>query len=86
MSTTCTVFDCGVPTAPAPMAALAMDANGDAHLGYGLRYLERPDAFALDPKHLPLAVAAHLITRRTDGSYGVLSDAGPNACGMCQSL
>lgn len=80
--TACTVFDCSDPNAPVPMASFALDANADGHLGYGMRYLNNPEAFALDPLHLPLSADIHVIARRQDGSYGVLSDAGPNAWGV----
>lgn len=81
-TTSCVIFDCRDPARPVPMASFALDAQGDGHLGYGLRYLERPDAFALDPIHLPLQAAQLILRRRQDGTYGVLSDAGPNAWGM----
>ncbi|MBW9331953.1 HipA domain-containing protein [Herbaspirillum sp. RU 5E] len=80
--TACTVFDCSNPDAPRPVAGFALDTNGDGKLGYGKHYVTRPDAFALDPVHLPLQTDLHAVRRRRDGSFGVLSDAGPNAWGV----
>jgi serine/threonine-protein kinase HipA len=79
--TTMIVFDCATPAAPFPIAIFALDANGDGLFGYGKRYLERPDAFSIDPRHLPLLDKDQPLPRQPDGTYGVLSDAGPNAWG-----
>jgi serine/threonine-protein kinase HipA len=79
--TTCTVFDCTDVSAPVPVGVFALDHHGDGHFGYGLKYIQRPSAFALDPLHLPLSANTHFVRRRKDGSFGVLSDAGPNAWG-----
>jgi serine/threonine-protein kinase HipA len=78
----CIVFLCADPANPIPVASFALDSKGDGHFGYGLRYLEREDAFPLDPLHLPLSVEPHLIRRPNDSAYGILSDAGPNSWGM----
>lgn len=78
----CVVFSCEDPFNPVPIARFALDANGDGYFGYGMRYLERDDAFSIDPLHLPLTQHVHKIPRHQDGTYGVLSDAGPNAWGM----
>lgn len=78
----CTVFDCSIPNNPVPIAAFALDSSGNGFLGYGMRYIERPDAFPLDPVNLPLSGTELFIPRHQDGSYGVLSDAGPNAWGI----
>lgn len=75
------VFDCTTPATPVPVASFALKSNADGRLGYGLRYLQRADAFGLDPRHLPLQRDELLVPRQPDGSYGVLSDAGPNAWG-----
>ncbi|WP_343741833.1 HipA domain-containing protein [Herbaspirillum huttiense] len=80
--TACTVFDCSNPDAPRPVAGFALDANGDGRLGYGKHYVAHPDALSLDPVHLPLQTDLHTVRRRRDGSFGVLSDAGPNAWGV----
>ena len=79
--TTMIVFDCGTPAAPVPIARFTLNANGDGLFGYGKRYLGRPDAFSVDPRHLPLLDKDQLLPRQPDGTYGVLSDAGPNAWG-----
>jgi serine/threonine-protein kinase HipA len=78
----CTIFSCADPASPVPMARFALDAVHDGHLGYGTQYLQRTDAFALDPLHLPLQEATHLIPRLSGQFYGVLSDAGPNTWGV----
>lgn len=80
--TACTIFDCSNPKAPVAMASFALDGEGNGHLGYGTRYAERENAFALDPVQLPLSHDVHVIARHRDGTYGVLSDAGPNAWGV----
>lgn len=80
--TACAVFNCSNPAAPVPVASFALDDTGDGHFGYGVRYIEQPRAFPLDPHHLPLSATEYLIKRHQDGSYGVLSDAGPNAWGI----
>lgn len=77
----CIVFSCRDPSAPVPVGRFALDDRGDGRFGYGLRYLRRPDAFDLDPVHLPLSADELSLPRHPDGSYGVLSDAGPNAWG-----
>ena len=79
--TTMVVFDCTAPAAPVPVATFALKANGDGRFGYGKFYLRRPEAFSLDPRHLPLTDGEILIPRQPDNTYGVLSDAGPNAWG-----
>ena len=47
---------------------------------YGQSYLQRPDAFPLDPLHLPLQ-NRELVTRINKGMFGVLLDAGPDSWG-----
>ena len=81
-TTSCIVFDCSTMSAPVPVGRFVLDANGDGHFGYGLKYIERSTAFALDPVHLPLSADMQIIPRHKDGSYGILSDAGPNAWGV----
>ncbi|MBC3879541.1 HipA domain-containing protein [Undibacterium sp. FT79W] len=78
----CTIFDCTEPKNPRPMAAFALDDAGNGHLGYGRHYITTPKAFPIDPLQLPLGPDPHLVTRFSDGSYGALSDAGPNAWGQ----
>jgi serine/threonine-protein kinase HipA len=83
----CIVFSCRDPAAPVPVGRFAVnddgqgERSGDGRFGYGLRYVQRPDAFDLDPVHLPLSASELPLPRHADGSYGVLSDAGPNAWG-----
>jgi serine/threonine-protein kinase HipA len=79
---TCAVFDCSDPAEPRPMASFGLDGAGDGLLGYGKYYIREPFAFALDPVHLPMSTQMQPVRRRSDGSYGVLSDAGPNAWGL----
>lgn len=80
--TECVIFLCENPAKPVPIASFGLDGNGDGHFGYGLRYIERKDAFSIDPLHLPLDAKQQVIPRHQDGSYGVLSDVGPNAWGV----
>lgn len=47
---------------------------------YGQSYLARPDAFALDPIHLPL-IAREFQTALNGGLFGVLRDAAPDFWG-----
>lgn len=47
---------------------------------YGKSYLARPDAFALDPVHLPLSENQYQ-TKVHNGIFGVLSDAGADSWG-----
>lgn len=82
MVTACTVFDCSDPAAPVPVGSFAIDAAGDGHFAYGRQYIKRAQSFDLDPIHLPRSTAPQLLPRRLDGTYGVLSDAGPNAWGV----
>jgi len=82
MAISCTVFDCMDPASPVPVGSFGIDEIGEGHFGYGLRYIDKPRAFALDPLHLPLSRDIQRVPRRDDGTYGVLSDAGPNAWGI----
>lgn len=79
--TTMVVFDCSKPAAPIPVASFALKADGDGRFAYGKHYLTRPEAFSLDPRHLPLQNKELALPRQPDNTYGVLSDAGPNAWG-----
>jgi len=80
-ASSCVVFSCADPSNPVPVGRFAIDDAAQGRFGYGLKYLERPDAFELDPIHLPLTQAEIDVPRRNDDTYGVLSDAGPNAWG-----
>ena len=82
MTTACTVFDCADPAALVPLGSFAIDAAGNGHFAYGRQYLDQPHSFDLDPIHLPRSAAPLVLPRRLDGTYGVLSDAGPNAWGV----
>lgn len=84
--TSCVVFDCTDPTAPVPVGRFALDAFGHGRFGYGLRYLQRLNAFTLDPVHVPLQQLELAVPRRADGTFGVFSDAGPNAWGTQLTL
>lgn len=78
----CIVFDCRNPNEPIPVASFGLGEQGDGYLAYGKNYLNRDTAFPLDPLHLPLRPGTQRIPRLPDGTYGVLSDAGPNAWGV----
>lgn len=78
----CTVFVGTDPDRPFAAAKFAVDANGDGHFRYGRSFLGYGEAFALDPLTLPLSGDQMLVTRHRDGSYGILSDAGPNTWGV----
>lgn len=75
------VFDCSTSSAPVPVASFGLKDDGDGRLAYGRRYLARHDAFSIDPWHLPLQANEQLLPCQPDGTYGALSDAGPNAWG-----
>ena len=67
---------------PAGRFVLTVDKRG-APLGrfvYGKRYLERPDAVALDPVELKLTPRTYE-TRALNGVFGALRDAGPDYWG-----
>lgn len=53
---------------------------------YARAFIERPDAFPLDPVNLPLSADVHENprTRETPGVFGVLIDAGPDEWGRRQ--
>ena len=78
----CAIFICTDPDKPYPAARFALDSNNDGHIKYGKSYLEKKDAFALDPHLLPLSQKQMEIRRHDDGAYGILSDAGPNTWGL----
>lgn len=82
----CVVFSCMDPAHPVPVGRFALDDAGQGRFAYGLRYLQRTDAFELDPVHLPLTAAEIAVPRRSDDSFGVLSDAGPNTWGAQLAL
>ncbi|HEX8604105.1 MAG TPA: HipA domain-containing protein [Pseudoduganella sp.] len=82
MVTACTVFDCSNPADPIPAGSFALDDAGNGHFAYGRHYIHKPESFDLDPIHLRRSAAVQFLPRRADGTYGVLSDAGPNAWGV----
>lgn len=78
----CTVFDSRDAHHPVAAAKFSILPDGTARFVYGRRYLERDDAFGFDPINLSLMPDEVEIPVHLDGSYGVLSDAGPNTWGM----
>lgn len=82
MNNLCTVFDCRDPYNPVPVGSFGLDDIGNGHFAYGRFYVDKEGAFALDPIHLKLSKERQEVPRQADGSYGVLSDAGPNAWGV----
>ena len=54
--------------------------KGVGRFRYGLSYLNRPDAFPLDPLNLPLT-QDEFVTTVNGGIFGVLADAGADAWG-----
>lgn len=86
MATSCVVFSCENPDRPVPVGRFALDGLGNGRFGYGLRYLQSQGKFELDPIHLPLSAREIAVPRRNDGTFGVLSDAGPNAWGAQLTL
>lgn len=78
----CIIFDYRNPEQPVPVVSFGLDEQGDGHLAYGRHYLARESAFPLDPLHLPLCPEKLRIPRLPGGTYGVLSDPGPNVWGM----
>ncbi|KQY00341.1 hypothetical protein ASD28_13600 [Massilia sp. Root133] len=79
--TTMVVFDCTKPEVPIPMASFSLVDNGNGRLRYGTDYLQREDAFSIDPKYLRLQEKEIPVSRQPDNTYGALSDAGPNTWG-----
>ncbi|MYM22159.1 type II toxin-antitoxin system HipA family toxin [Duganella sp. FT135W] len=77
----CIVFDCSHPDASIPIGHFEIDMHGDGRFGYGSQYLQTSHAFSLDPIHVPLQTPEIVVPRRGDGTYGIFSDAGPNAWG-----
>ena len=66
---------------PVPAALFSLDTDtGVGRFAYGRRYLERPEAIALDPVNLPLAAQEYL-TRKHHGIFGILGDLLPDSWG-----
>lgn len=59
--------------------------TGRGEFNYGKSYLARPDAFALDPVHLPLQSGIFSYSANK-GIFGVLSDAGADSWGRKLTL
>ena len=75
------VFIDGLEDKPIPCGVTLVDE--DTKIGrfrYGQRYLNRPDAFPLDPIHLPLSDREYS-TPFNKGVFGTLSDAGADSWG-----
>lgn len=77
----CFVFVCTNPADPIVAAKFAIDGNGQGQFIYGTSYLDRKSAFAFDPLNIPLSAEQCTIPIRSSDSFGILSDAGPNAWG-----
>ncbi|GAB3468249.1 type II toxin-antitoxin system HipA family toxin [Massilia terrae] len=75
------VFDCSTPSTPIPVGSFDLKADGDGLFTYGKTYLQRRNAFSIDPRHLPLRGDEMQLPRQPDNTYGVLSDSGPNSWG-----
>jgi len=67
------------PPVPAGLFTLDTD-SGVGRFAYGRRYLQRPEALALDPVNLPLS-AKEYRTRKNQGIFGVLGDLLPDSWG-----
>lgn len=81
--TECTVFVCKDPNNPVAAAKFGLDEDGQGHFVYGARFTSSTDdAFSFDPINLPLTTQRLMVPVHRDGSFGVLSDAGPNTWGQ----
>lgn len=81
MTSSAYIFIEGVEDEPIVCGRFELDSQNDVgRFVYGRSYLDRDNAFALDPIHLPLNDQTHtcLINR---GMFGVFSDAGPDSWG-----
>lgn len=75
------VFVDGLEKKPIICGIAALDAQKKiGRFRYGLSYLNRPDAFSLDPINLPLT-QDEFVTTTNNGIFGVLSDAGADSWG-----
>ena len=72
-------------TEPVPAGVLEWDDPADpgsiVTFVYGRRYVERPDAAALDPRRLPLDASARTSAQGLTGALAVFSNALPDAWG-----
>ena len=75
------VFIDGLEDSPIVCGVIQIDeTTKQGQFRYGKSYLNRPDAFALDPLHLPLNDQQHS-TQFNQGVFGVLADAGADSWG-----
>lgn len=65
---------------PVPVAVYELE-SGSGRFAYAKSWLARPDAFPLDPVHLPLIREEFTATTR-DGLFNALRDAGPENWGV----
>ncbi len=66
---------------PVPAGLFSLDIDtGVGSFAYGRRYLERPDAIAIDPVNLPLSEDEY-VTRKNGGIFGILGDILPDSWG-----
>lgn len=75
------VFIDGLENSPIVCGVIQIDeACKQGQFRYGKSYLSHPNAFALDPLHLPLNEQQHN-TQFNQGLFGVLADAGADSWG-----
>ncbi len=75
------VFVDGLEDEPIVCGVIELDSTKSrGRFRYGKSYLSRPDAFALDPIHLPLT-ENEFVTQFNKGLFGVLADAGADSWG-----
>lgn len=65
---------------PVPVGVYELE-SGIGRFAYAKSWRARPDAFPLDPAHLPLTSEEFTIANR-DGLFSVLRDAGPDSWGL----
>lgn len=65
---------------PVPVGVYELE-SGSGRFAYAKSWLARPDAFPLDPAHLPLTGEEFTATTR-DGLFNALRDAGPESWGV----
>ncbi len=75
------VFIDGLEEKPVICGIVELDAKSSiGRFRYGQSYLQRADAFPLDPLHLPL-LSDQFVTRLNKGMFGVILDAGADSWG-----
>ena len=66
---------------PVPVGLFTLDIDtGVGKFSYGRRYLQRPEAIAIDPVNLPLSEQEY-VTRKHNGIFAVLGDILPDSWG-----